>query len=157
MPAPTVRFRFWPNDHDQNDCATVSCVQRYKNHYSTNARPLVVWLGKKLEEIIRNYPRIRVIIKLKKHIFSGIISSNYFNFFPKRPLGLNNPNFWSKWSRSNGQNQFRELCHCSLYINIKYLLYSGDFWRLVLDFDKWLWPKWPRGVKKSKKKSAKYS
>ena len=49
----------------------------------------LLWLGKKLEEIIRNYPRIRVIIKLKKHIFSGIISSNYFNFFPKRPLGLN--------------------------------------------------------------------
>ena len=40
------------------------------------------------------------------------------------------------WSRSFGQNQFRERGHCSLYINI-YLYYSGGFWQSVFDFDKW--------------------
>ena len=31
------------------------------------------------------------------------------------------------WSRSFGQNQFRERCHCSLYINIYIYIIVADF------------------------------
>jgi len=47
---------------------------------------LKVLLGKKLEEIRRNYPRIKVIVKLEKHLFSGkIILIIIISFLTTRP------------------------------------------------------------------------
>ena len=48
------------------------------------------------------------------------------------------------WSWSFGHFRFRERGHCSLYINNKLFIYSGEFWQSVFDFDQMTLTKWPR-------------